>query len=435
MSYYEGLSAEDLAGELDALERELAHYKAAGLALNLSRGKPSQSQLALSLGMFDVLTVQSDFTDGGIDCLNYGCIEGIPSARALMAAYLQVSPDQVILYGQSSLNLMYDVISAAYSFGIKGSRPWKDLSTVKFICPTPGYDRHYAICEAFGIELVGIPLEEDGPNLDTVRELVKDPQVKGIWCVPKYSNPSGITYSDEVVEGLARLKPAAPDFRIFWDNAYAEHHLYADDREQILPLLELCAQAGNEDIAYLFGSTSKITFPGSGISAFAASRANVDDYLVHMSAQTIGHDKVNQLRHVRYFGSLEGLRAHMDLHANILRPKFELVFDKLEKGLATLGVATWTKPKGGYFISFDGPVGSAKRIVSLMRSCGVIMTDAGATFPYGKDPNDTNIRVAPSFATLEELDVALDVFVCCVKYVAAQIAAQSKEAMSQKAER
>jgi len=354
----------------------------------------------------------------GNDTRNYGDLDGIGECRKLMADMMGVKKDNVVVCGNSSLNIMYDTVSRSMTKGVNGSTPWCKLDKVKFLCPVPGYDRHFAITEFFGIEMVNIPLYDDGPDMDLVEKYVhEDESVKGIWCVPKYSNPTGITYSDEVVKRFANLKPAAEDFRIYWDNAYCIHHLYEDEQDEILNILDECEKAGNPDMVYMFASTSKISFPGSGVSAVASSQANVDFIEAQMTIQTIGHDKINQLRHSRFFKNIDGLKAHMKLHAELLRPKFEAVLDTLESELAGLGIGQWTMPKGGYFISFEAMEGCAKAIVAKCKEAGVVLTGAGATFPYKKDPKDSNIRIAPSFPTPEEMAEATELFVLCVKLV------------------
>ena len=326
--------------------------------------------------------------------------------------------ENVYMYGSASLTLMFDTVSRSYTHGVMGSTPWCKLDKVKFLCPVPGYDRHFSICDFFGIEMVNIPMTPTGPDMDMVEEYVNnDETVKGIWCVPLYSNPSGEVYSDETVRRFANLKPAAKDFRIFWDNAYCVHHLYPEKPAQILEILEECAKAGNPDMVYKFGSTAKVTFPGAGISAIATSKANLADMQKQMNAQLISHDKLNQLRHVRFLKDGAGLAAHMAKHAELLRPRFEAVDEILNKELAGLEVGTWTKPMGGYFVSFDSLDGCAKKIVAMCKDAGVVMTGAGATFPYGKDPKDSNIRIAPSFPSLEELKLAAEIFCVCVKLV------------------
>ena len=383
----------------EQLRREYKNYKALGLKLDMSRGKPSIKQLNLSMGMMDVFRRESDLKcEDGTDCRNYGVLEGIPEAKRLLASIAEVSPANIMIFGNSSLNVMYDTVSRAFAFGILGNPPWCRQGEVKFLCPSPGYDRHFRITEAFGITMIPVAMTPEGPDMDTVEEYVNnDPSVKGIWCVPKYSNPQGYSYSDETVRRFAALKPAADDFRIFWDNAYSVHHLYEDRRDVILEILEECVKAGNPDIVYKFTSTSKISFPGSGVAAIAASQANLDDIKKHVLVQTIGHDKLNQLRHVRFFRDRYGVEAQMRRHADILRPKFEMVEKTLEEELGGLEIGTWTCPLGGYFMSFDSLPGCAKAIVAAAKEAGVTMTPAGATYPYGNDPRDTNIRIAPSY--------------------------------------
>ena len=383
----------------------------------MARGKPGFSQLALSMPMLDVFNSSSDMrTMLGNDTRNYGDLDGIGECRRLMANMMSVQKDNVVVCGNSSLNIMYDTVSRSMTHGVNGSTPWCKLDKVKFLCPVPGYDRHFKITEHFGIEMINVPLLNDGPDMDIVESYVNnDPAVKGIWCVPKYSNPTGISYSNEVVTRFANLKPAAEDFRIYWDNAYCIHHLYDDIQDEILNILEECEKAGNPDMVYIFASTSKITFPGSGVSAIASSLKNIDFIEAQMGIQTIGHDKINQLRHARFFKDIDGLKAHMKLHGDILREKFEAVLNILEEELTGLEIGSWVKPRGGYFISFDTLPGCAKAVVAKCKALGVILTGAGATFPYGKDPKDCNIRIAPSFPTPEEMELASKVFVLCVK--------------------
>lgn len=411
---------ETLKKELDA---EFAQVKAKGLKLDMSRGKPSRDQLDLSRPMLDVISSESALdSENGQDCRNYGILDGIPEAKRLMAEMCQISPEQVLIYGNSSLNLMFDTVSRAYTHGICGNTPWCRLEKVKFLCPVPGYDRHFGVTEHFGIEMIPVPMDGQGPDMKLVKELVEsDESVKGIWCVPKYANPSGLSYSDQVVEAMAALKPAANDFRLYWDDAYTVHHLYGEERQdQVLEILAACERAGNPDMVFKFASTSKITFPGSGVAVLAASKKNLEDALKHLKWQTIGHDKLNQLRHVRFFGNMEGIKRHMEKHAAIMRPKFEAVEQVLEEQLGGLGIGSWTKPNGGYFISFDALEGCAKAIVARAKEAGVVMTGAGATWPYGKDPKDSNIRIAPSFPTPEELAAAAEVFVLSVKLVSVE---------------
>lgn len=417
MKAYKDMSKEELLTLKDALMEEYKTEEAKGLNLNMARGKPGFSQLDLSMPMLDVVNSESDMrTVLGNDVRNYGDLDGIGECRRLMADMMSVEKDNVVVCGNSSLNIMYDTISRSMTHGVNGSTPWCKLDKVKFLCPVPGYDRHFRITEYFGIEMINIPLYDDGPDMDLVEKYVNnDEAVKGIWCVPKYSNPTGISYSDEVVRRFAGLKPAAEDFRIYWDNAYCIHHLYDDVHDEILNILDECEKAGNPDMVYIFASTSKISFPGSGVSAIAASPKNIEFIMGQMTIQTIGHDKINQLRHARFFKDIDGLKAHMKIHAKLLRPKFEAVLNTLEKELTGLEIGSWIKPRGGYFISFDAMPGCAKNIVAKCKALGVILTGAGATFPYGKDPKDSNIRIAPTFPTPEEMELAAKIFVLCVK--------------------
>lgn len=417
MKPYRQLKKQELEQLRGELEQKYEEAKSLGLKLDMSRGKPSADQLDLSMGMMDVLHSGVDLNDSeGIDCRNYGVLDGVKEAKQLLADMSEVSPDKMIIYGNSSLNVMYDTVSRAMTHGIMGHTPWCKLDKVKFLCPVPGYDRHFSITEYFGIEMICVPMTPEGPDMDLVEKLVSsDDSIKGIWCVPKYSNPQGITYSDETVHRFARLKPAAPDFRIFWDNAYCVHHLYDDDQDFLIEILEECEKAGNPDLVYKFCSTSKISFPGSGVACIATSPNNLKDIKLQLTIQTIGHDKVNQLRHVRFFQDIDGIHEHMRKHAAILRPKFEAVLDTLEQELGGLEIGSWIRPKGGYFISFDALEGCARRIVEKCREAGVVMTEAGATYPYHQDPKDSNIRIAPSFPTKEELAVATDLFVLCIK--------------------
>ena len=419
MTAYKDLSVEELQSLKKELEAQFAEIKAKNLKLDMSRGKPSKAQLDLSMGMMDVLSSEADLTcEEGVDCRNYGVLDGINEAKQLLSDMSEVPKENIVIFGNSSLNVMYDTISRSMTHGVMGSTPWCKLDKVKFLCPVPGYDRHFAITEHFGIEMINIPMTPEGPNMDMVEALVNnDETVKGIWCVPKYSNPQGYTYSDQTVRRFARLKPAAKDFRIYWDNAYTIHHLHDDKQDYLIEILMACKQEGNPDMVYKFCSTSKISFPGSGIAAIAASTANLADIRKQMTIQTIGHDKVNQLRHARYFKDIHGIVEHMRKHADILRPKFEAVIDVLNEELSGLEIGSWTEPRGGYFISFDSLEGCAKAIVAKAKEAGVIMTPAGATFPYGKDPKDSNIRIAPSFPTPEELSMAANIFVLSVKLV------------------
>lgn len=419
MEAYAKLSKEELQQLHTELSKEYKRFQAKNLSLDMSRGKPGADQLDLSMGMMDVLNSKTDLTcDDGTDCRNYGVLDGISEAKKLIGDMMEVPADNLIIYGNSSLNIMYDSISRSMTHGVMGNTPWCKLDKVKFLCPVPGYDRHFAITEYFGIEMINVPMTPEGPDMDMVERLVaEDPAIKGIWCVPKYSNPQGITYSDETVRRFARLKPAAKDFRIYWDNAYCVHHLYDDDQDQLIEIIEECKKAGNPDMVYKFSSTSKISFPGSGVAAIATSPNNLVDIKNQLKIQTIGHDKVNQLRHVRFYGDINGLRAHMLKHAAILRPKFEAVLEILDRELGDLEIGSWHKPKGGYFISFDTLEGCAKKVIAKCKKAGVTMTPAGATYPYGKDPMDSNIRIAPTYPNLEDLITATELFTLCVKIV------------------
>ena len=419
MKPYAEMTKEELRSLRARLKAEYKEYQAKGLSLNMARGKPCTEQLDLSMGMMDVLGSGDDLTcEDGTDCRNYGVLDGIREAKELIGDMMENPIDSIIIYGNSSLNVMYDTISRSMTHGVMGSTPWCKLDKVKFLCPVPGYDRHFAITEYFGIEMINVPMTPTGPDMDMVEELVaSDDAIKGIWCVPKYSNPQGISYSDDTVRRFARLKPAAKDFRIYWDNAYGVHHLYDRDQDHLIEILAECKRAGNPDLVYKFASTSKISFPGSGLAAIATSPNNMEDIKKQLMIQTIGHDKVNQLRHVRFFGDIHGLVEHMRLHADILRPKFEIVTGTLEKELGGLGIGAWTTPKGGYFISFDSLEGCAKDIVARAKKAGVIMTGAGATYPYGKDPRDSNIRIAPTYPSQEDLKTAMEIFTLCVKLV------------------
>ena len=425
---YNDMSKEELLALKESLNKEYAEAKAKGLALDMSRGKPSAKQLDVSLGLLDTINSSSDLKAlDGTDCRNYGVLDGIPEAKKLMADMMGTTPDHVIVYGNASLNIMYDQVSRAYTHGILGNTPWCKLDKVKFLCPVPGYDRHFAITERFGIEMINIPMSESGPDMGMVEEYVsKDASVKGIWCVPKYSNPQGYTYSEETVKRMAALKPAAEDFRIFWDNAYVIHDLYDDNKDEIADIISECEKAGNSDMVFEFASTSKVSFPGSGIAALATSANNIADIKKQLTIQTIGHDKLNQLRHVRFFKDINGLKEHMRKHAEFMRPKFEAVESVLEEELGGLGIGSWTEPKGGYFISFEAMDGCAKAIVAKCKEAGVKLTGAGATFPYGKDPKDSNIRIAPSFPTPEEMKQAADLFVLCVKLVSVEKLLENK---------
>lgn len=419
MKKYAEMSKEELLELKSQLEAQYEELKSKGLALDMSRGKPAAAQLDMGMDMMDVLDSKSSLkSEAGMDCRNYGVVDGLPEAKKLMAEMAGTKPENVIVYGNSSLNVMFDTVSRAMTHGLLGNTPWCKLDKVKFLCPSPGYDRHFGVTEHFGIEMIAVPMTENGPDMDIVEKYVsEDEAVKGIWCVPKYSNPEGVVYSDETVRRFAALKPAASDFRIFWDNAYCVHHLYEEDQAEILDIISECEKAGNPDMVFEFASTSKVTFAGAGISILASSLANLAEVKAHMAVQTIGHDKVNQLRHVRYFKNMDGIKAHMMKHAAIMRPKFEAILEVLNKELTGLGIGSWRAPKGGYFISFQSLEGCAKAIVAKAKEAGLVMTGAGATYPYGKDPQDSNIRIAPSCPTPEELTVAGQVFVLSVKLV------------------
>ena len=422
MKSYREMSRDELIALKKELESQYEEAKAKGLKLDMSRGKAASAQLDMEMDFLDVINSGSDYkTQAGVDCRNYGLLDGIPEAKKLMGDLMGVPEDQVIVCGNASLCIMYDTVARSMLFVVQGSTPWCKLDKIKFLCPVPGYDRHFAITEQFGIEMVNIPMTPQGPDMDLVEKYVNnDPAVKGIWCVPKYSNPQGYTYSDETVRRFARLNPAAPDFRIFWDNAYAIHFLYEDQDDTLLEILSECEKAGKPDMVYEFCSTSKITFPGGGISAVAASKENLEYFKKTMTIQTIGYDKINQLRHVRYFKDINGMKEHMKKHAAIVRPKFEAVLEVLEKELGGLELGTWTKPHGGYFISFHTMEGCAKKVVGKCKEAGVVLTGAGATYPYKKDPKDDNIRLAPTFPSSEELSTATDLFVLCVKLVSVE---------------
>lgn len=419
MKMYKDLSKEELSSLHEDLLQQYNDMKNLGLNLNMARGKPDYEQLALSVELLDVVNSHYDFKDK-IDYCNYGILDGIKEAKKFFADMLSTSEENIIVYGNSSLTIMFDQISRGYTHGYLGNKPWCQLEKIKFLCPVPGYDRHFAITEHFGFEMINIPMDENGPDMDLVEQYVNyDESVKGIWCVPQYSNPSGITYSDEVVDRFAKLNPAANDFRIFWDNAYVVHHLYKE-KQHVKDILKTCQDAGHEDMVFEFCSTSKVTFPGAGVAAMATSVNNKKDILKHMTIQSIGHDKLNQLRHIEYFDKVESLDNHMEKQAVVLRPKFDAVLDILDKELSGLGIGTWTKPLGGYFISFNAMNGCAKEIVQKCKEAGAILTNAGATYPYGKDPYDSNIRIAPSYPTLDELKQAASLFALCVKLVSVE---------------
>ena len=430
MKPYKDMSIEELQAEYAALKAEYKKIQALGMRLDMSRGKPSQEQLDLSMGMMDVLDSTSDLTcEDGTDCRNYGQLTGIEEARVLLGDMMENNPKDIIIYGNSSLNVMFDTVSRAWTHGVMGNTPWCKLPEVKFLCPVPGYDRHFAITEYFGIKNIPVPMTPEGPDMDIVEKMVhEDESIKGIWCVPKYSNPQGYSYSDETVRRFARLDPAANDFRIFWDNAYGMHHLYDHHQDYLIEILAECKRAGNPDLVYKFASTSKITFPGSGIAALATSPNNMEDFVSTLRHQTISHDKVNQLRHVRFFGDIHGMVEHMRKHAAIIRPKFEAVDEILERDLGGLEIGTWTKPLGGYFMLFDSLPGCAKDIVARAKKAGVVLTPAGATWPYGKDPNDSNIRIAPTYPSMSVLRSAMDIFTLCVRISSAKKIIAEKQA-------
>lgn len=424
---YTQMTTAELDVAIAQLEAAAEEIRARGLKLDMARGKPSVEQTDLSRPMLDLLTSTTELTDEGAPADNYGIPDGLPSARRLAAAILGVDERNVVVSGSSSLNLMHDVVVNAYTHGIGGSAPWCAQGEVKFLCPSPGYDRHFAVTERYGIRNVPIAMTENGPDMDEVERLVStDPQVKGMWCVPKYANPTGISYSADVVRRIVALKPAAPDFRVFWDNAYVVHDLY-DEGDELLNIFDALEEQGAQNLVYEFASTAKVTFPSSGMAFVTASPDDIAELRAAFAIERVSPEKLSQLAHVRFLRDLEGVRAHMAKHARILRPRFELVQAKLEEGLGSAGVATWTRPRGGYFVSFDGPEGSAKAVVALMAELGVTLTGAGATWPYGIDPRDSNIRIAPTFPSLEELDAALDVFVVAVKLVSARLVRASRE--------
>ena len=421
MKPYIEWTKEELVVEKARLEQEFAEVKAKGLNLNISRGKPAAAQLDLTEGMLTVLSKNEDtFAEDGTDCRNYGVLTGIPEARKLIGDICEVPAENVIVYGNASLTVMFDTVARSFLKGVAGCTPWNKLDKVKFLCPVPGYDRHFGVTEYFGVEMINVPMMPEGPDMDMVEKLVaEDDAIKGIWCVPKYSNPQGITYSDETVRRFAALKPAAKDFRIMWDNAYAVHDLN-DTPDHLLNLMDECRKNGSEDLPILFCSTSKITFPGSGVAAMAASESNMAVFKRKYQYQTIGYDKLNQLKHVRYFGDYQGLLDHMQLHRAILEPKFQTVLSILDEELLGRGVAAWTKPNGGYFVSVNVLSGCASKVVALCKEAGVALTNAGATYPYGKDPNDSNIRLAPTYPPVCELETAMQLFCICVKLAAVE---------------
>lgn len=415
MNSYLKMTNEELKAEFEKVKKEYAQLTTLGLHLDMSRGKPGADQMDLSKRIFDLVGNDLGFKNkDGVDCRNYGGLDGLVELKELFAGILELLPSQIIVGGNSSLNMMYDTIAQAMTHGL-GGEPWMKQGDIKFICPVPGYDRHFAITEHFGIKMIAVPNNAEGPDMDKIEELIKDPSIKGMWCVPKYSNPEGITYSDETVKRLAAMKPAAKDFRIFWDNAYVIHDLY-DEGDKLLNIYDECVKAGNPDLVIMFTSTSKITFPGAGVAAQAASPNNVEMLKSRMQFQTIGPDKLNQLRHARMFKSVSDVKKHMKEHAAILRPKFESVLKELDKELGGLEIASWNRPKGGYFISLNVMNGCAKRVEELCAGAGMILTKVGATYPYGLDENDSNIRIAPSFPPVEEIKKASVVLCVSVRY-------------------
>ncbi len=418
MRSYKEMSREELSAEKASLEKAYENYKAMGLSLNMARGKPGAEQLDISMPMLDVLDSASDCTDEGTDCRNYGILDGIPGVKKMFADVLGVSCDEVFVGGNSSLNMMFDTITTFMVKGVAGCKPWLTQGHVKFLCPVPGYDRHFGITEYYGIEMINIPTDENGPDMDLVEKLVsEDESVKGIWCVPKYSNPTGITYSDETVRRFAALKPKAKDFRIIWDNAYVIHDV-TDTPDSLLSIMDECKKTGNEDLPIIFASTSKITFPGAGVAVMACSKNNMDVIKARYTRQTIGYDKLNMLRHQRYLKDSAGLVEYMNKHKAVIAPKFKCVLDALNSEVKETGCAEWTEPNGGYFISVNVLEGTAKEVVRLCKEAGVVLTGAGATFPYGKDPKDSNIRIAPTYPSVEELAKAADIFCICTKLAA-----------------
>ncbi len=411
-----------LEKEYSSLEKLFEETKGKKLSLNMARGKPGKEQLDLSLGLLDVINSKSDFIgEDGMDCRNYGVLKGIDECRRLFGEMLGVNYQNVMVGGSSSLNMMFDTISCMMTKPIvDGCKPWYEVKNRKFLCPVPGYDRHFGITEYYGFEMIPVPMTSNGPDMDIVEKLVEsDDTIKGIWCVPKYSNPQGITYSDETVRRFAALKPAAKDFRIMWDNAYCIHDL-SDTPDTLLNIYDECVKAGNEDMPIIFCSTSKITFPGAGVAAMAASNANMNVFTERYNYEIISYDKLNMLRHIRFFKNYDGMLKHMQLHKKVLKPKFEIVVNTLAKELKPCNIGDWTEPNGGYFVSVDVLPGTAKRVVALCKEAGVILTGAGATYPLGKDPDDKNIRIAPSFPPNDELQTAMDVFCVCTRLAACE---------------
>ncbi|PWM69690.1 MAG: aminotransferase [Clostridiales bacterium] len=424
---YLSMNLQELQKQEELLLKEYEKQKEKGLKIDMTRGKPCSEQLDLSEGMLTAISTNADcLTDYGFDCRNYGLVDGLDYAKKIFSDIIGVPWNQIIVGGNSSLNLMYDAVARYMLYGVNGEKPWVKQEKIKFLCPVPGYDRHFAICESLGIEMVNVPLLADGPDMDMVEKLIKDETVKGMWCVPKYSNPTGITYSPSIIKRIAAMKPAAKDFRLFWDNAYAVHDIY-EDGDVLIDILPECEACGNGNMPLIFTSTSKITYPGSGVSAIGGSKENIDYIKSIMQKQTIGHDKMNMWRHVKYFKSADGIREYMKKHAAILKPKFEICQKVLEENLADTGVAMWTKPKGGYFISLNVYAGCAMKTVELAKEAGVVVTEAGATFPYHKDPGDTNIRIAPSFPKTDELEKGMEVLCACAKLAAVQKLIEEKK--------
>ena len=424
---YLSMNLQELQKQEELLLKEYEKQKEKGLKIDMTRGKPCSEQLDLSEGMLTAISTNADcLTEYGFDCRNYGLVDGLDYAKKIFSDIIGVPWNQIIVGGNSSLNLMYDAVARYMLYGVNGEKPWVKQEKIKFLCPVPGYDRHFAICESLGIEMVNVPLLADGPDMDMVEKLIKDETVKGMWCVPKYSNPTGITYSPSIIKRIAAMKPAAKDFRMFWDNAYAVHDIY-ENGDVLLDILPECEACGNGNMPLIFTSTSKITYPGSGVSAIGGSKENIDYIKSIMQKQTIGHDKMNMWRHVKYFKNADGIREYMKKHAAILRPKFEICQKVLEENLADTGVAMWTKPKGGYFISLNVYAGCAMKTVELAKEAGVVVTEAGATFPYHKDPGDTNIRIAPSFPKTDELEKGMEVLCACAKLAAVQKLIEEKK--------
>ncbi|MBE6688081.1 MAG: aminotransferase class I/II-fold pyridoxal phosphate-dependent enzyme [Ruminococcaceae bacterium] len=414
MNYLQ-MSPAELKSEYEKVSADYSEIVKKGLKLDMSRGKPCKAQLDLTNEMLNTLSASDSLcAENGFDCRNYGILDGIPEAKKLFAPVLGVSEDEIVIFGNSSLNIMYDTIIKAMQFGIMGNTPWCKLDKVKFLCPVPGYDRHFAVCQAMGIEMINVPMKNDGPDMDIVEKLVaQDDSIKGIWCVPKYSNPDGITYSDTVVKRMANLSPKAKDFRIFWDNAYAIHDF--SDPDTLMNIFDELKKNGKQDMIFMFGSTSKVTFPGAGVAFMGASQANLEWLKKLLFFQTIGHDKINQLRHVRFFKTYNNIIIHMKKHAEILMPKFDIVCNTLESKLKVYGLGNWKRPNGGYFVSLFLPGGCAKRTAELCKQAGVVLTGAGATYPYGIDPDDSNLRISPSFPPNDELQQAMNVLCLCAR--------------------